>query len=213
LGALGVALMRGSSTLCLINLGALLKTATNAMNGTLTRLGLRRQRAVTTTVSLLAEASAVVAVSVLRAIIQAGSDITSIARPSGVAVTLPLDTLSVSTAALSISRAASIAVSASPSIHARALAIEALSMSRASIALLIFLSITVAVLLGAVITSVFLVTDALHLVSDSNTLSVSRTRRRARRQGAVDASEARLAKARSVVAHAVSCALLGAGLK
>jgi len=118
--ALGIALMRRTSSLSLIDLGALLQAATDAVNCALARLGLRRQRAIPTTVSLLAQAGAIVAVSVLRAIIQTSTNIAAIARPARVAVAVTLHALSVTAAALAISRAAGIAVSATPSVLAGA---------------------------------------------------------------------------------------------
>jgi hypothetical protein len=143
------------------------------MNGTLARLGFRRQGAIATAVSLLAQAGTIVAVSVLRAIIQAGTNIAAIARPSRVAIAVTLDALSVSTAALAVSRAAGVAVSTAPSVLAGAHTVKALAVSRAAITGLILLPVTMAVLLGTVISSVLLIADTLHLVADGNALSVS----------------------------------------
>jgi len=108
--------MRWSSTLCLIDLGALLQAPTHTVNGALARLGLSRQRAVTATVALLAQAGSVGTVSVLRAIVQARADIASIARPSGVAVALALNALSVAAAPLTLTGAPARAVIATPAI-------------------------------------------------------------------------------------------------
>jgi len=113
---------------------------------------------------------------VLGAIIQASSDIARVARPSWVAIALALNALAVSAAALSVSGAAGIAVGSSPSVLARALAVEALTMARASVAFLVLLALTMAVLLSTVVTSVLLVADALHLVSNRDAHSVTRAR-------------------------------------
>jgi len=134
----------------------------------------------------------------LRAVIQAGAHVASISGPSGVAIALSLNALSVSRAALSVSRATSSAVSASPSVLARADTVEALSVSRAVIG---------ACLLRAVIALVSLIALACHLSSNRHTLSVSRARRGAGREGAEHSSEAGLAEASSVVAISVSGAL------
>lgn len=210
LGALSVALMRRSGSLSLINLSALLKAAAHAMNGTLARLGLRRERAITAAVSLLAEAGTVVAVSVLRAVVETGLDVAGIAGPSGVAVANSVNALSVAAALSSVSGADRVAVLTTPSVLARALSVEALSVSGAAISLLVLLTLAVAVLLTAVVSGVSLVADALHLSSNREADSVSGARRRAGRQSAVKTSETGLAEASSVVA--VSLALAAASL-
>lgn len=166
LGALGVALMRRSSSLGVIHLGALLEAATHAVDSALARLGLGGKRAITATVSLLAQTGSVGAVSVLRAVVQTGANIASISRPARVAVALTLNTLAVARATLALSGATSGAVSTTPSVLTRADTIEALSVSRA-------VRIPTG-LLGTIVSLVPLVTDALHLITDGNALTVSR---------------------------------------
>lgn len=210
LGALSVALMRRSGSLSLINLSALLEAATNAMNGTLAGLRLRRERAITAAVSLLAEASTVVAVSVLRAIIEAGLDVAGIAGPGRVAVANSVDALAVAAALSAMSGANRVAVLTTPTVLARALSVEALSVSGAAITLLVFLSLAMTMLLAAVVSGVSLVADTLHLNSDREADSVAGARRRAGRKSAMKTSEARLTEASSIVA--VSLALAAASL-
>jgi len=131
LSARGVAFVGWTSTLCLVNLGALLKAATHAVDGALARLGLRRERAVATAVSLLAETGPVVAVPVLGAIVQADASIACVSRPAGVAVARALNALAVSAATLTMSGAASGAVITTPAVLARAHSVEALSVAGA----------------------------------------------------------------------------------
>jgi len=174
LRALGVAFMRRAGTLRLVHLGALLETPTDAVNRALARLRLRGKRAVTASISFLAQASPVVAVPVLGAIVQTSADIASISRPAGVAIALALNALPVATAALSVTRATSITMSTTPSIDTRALAVEALSMTRAPITLLVLFTVTMAMPLGTIVTGVALVrADTLHLISNGNTDTIA----------------------------------------
>jgi hypothetical protein len=207
--ALGVALVGRTSTLELVHLGALLQAAAHAVNGALAGLGLRGERAVATAVTLLAQAGSVVAISVLRAVVQAGADVASVARPAGVAVALTLDALAVAAAALAMSRAAGVAVLTAPAVLARADTVEARTVAGAAIANTV-VPLTVARLLGAVIAGVASVANARHLGANRDAHTVARARRRAGGQSAVQASEAGLAEAGAVVAVSVAGALRAA---
>lgn len=157
--------MRWPSTLCLIDLGALLQAPTHTVDGTLARLGLSGQGAVTATVALLAKTGTVGAVSVLRAVVQACADVTSIARPPGVAVALALDALAVSTAPLTLTWAAARAVIATPPVLASTDTIEAVTVVGAVVG---------ARLLRAIVALVTLITHTLQLRADRGTLTVTR---------------------------------------
>lgn len=97
--------MGWSSALSLIDLGALLEASTDTVDGALAWLWLRRERAVSATVSLLAQAGSIVAIAVLRAVVQACSDVAGISRPSWVAIAEPLNALAVAAASLAITGA------------------------------------------------------------------------------------------------------------
>jgi len=113
----------------LVHLGALLQATSHAMDGALAWLWLGRKGAVTAAVSLLAKTGPVAAIPVLGAVVQASADVTSVTRPTGVAVAFALNTLSVSTAALSMTRASASAISSTPSVFTRADSVEALSVT------------------------------------------------------------------------------------
>jgi len=86
-------------------------------------------------------------------------------------------------------------------------------MARATVTSLVLFTITVAVLLSTVISSVLLVANALHLVADSNALSVTTAGGRASWKSAIHSSNSGLAETGSVVANTVGAALLGARLQ
>jgi len=110
---------------------------------------------------------------VLRAVIQAGSDVAGIPRPTRVAIAFTRNALSVATAALPVSRATRIAMSSTPAVLARALPVEADAVARAAIAGLVLLAVTVAVLLRAIVSSVLLVANAGHLLADRHANTIA----------------------------------------
>lgn len=189
--------MRRAGSLCLVDLGALLEAATDAVNRTLARLGLSGKGAVTATVALLAEAGTVAAVAVLRAVVQAGTDIACVSRPAGVAVALALDALAVAGAPLTVAGATRSTVDTTPAILTRANTIKALSMLGA---------VVLAGLLGAIVTLVAFVANALHLSPNRDALTIAGAGRRASGKSAVDSGEPGLAEAGTVVADAVTSA-------
>lgn len=81
MGALSVALMGLLGTLVFVDLGALVQAATHATNGALARNRGSGQGAVTATVAGHAQAGTVVAVAMVRAIVQAGAGVAVIAGP------------------------------------------------------------------------------------------------------------------------------------
>jgi len=103
----------------------------------------------------------------LRAVIQASTDVASIAGPSWIAVALALHALAIATATLAISGATTSAVSTTPTILASANAAETFSMSGAVVG---------AGLLRTIVTLVPFVTLAGHLRINWNALPISRAR-------------------------------------
>lgn len=173
MSAFGVTFVRRAGSLRFVDLRTLLETTTNAMDCTLARLRFRRKRAVTASVSLLAQTSTVVAVPVLRAVIQACTDVTCIARPARVAVTHHIHAFAISTATLTIAWATPFTVSTTPTVVARAHAVKALAVAVAAVAWLVLMARWVAVSLAAVIASVLRVADAPHLITNSHAVAIA----------------------------------------
>lgn len=148
-----------------IDLGALLEAPAHAVDRALAGLWFGRKGAVTSTVTLLAQACPVLAISVLAAVVQASTNIASIARPAWVAVARAFNALAVAVASLAVTRAATRTVVTTPTILARADAVKALAVATAVVG---------ARLLRTVVSLVTLVALARHLRSNRHALSVAR---------------------------------------